>query len=266
LTPSDFISWRSFSIAKSGNRDEENEDAYIPISGITQVIDQKPSRFLIADGATQTSFSALWAKSLVEACSKTSLSEANFYQSVHSARETWLQSFEGKEIPWHATEKVRQGAFCTLIWLEIHHSPLLPGNTFTWKALAIGDSCLFIARNQNIYLSLPIQNPDEFALSPTLIPTNLDRLSSIKGKIRSARGTLKQGDQIFLASDAFSAWIMKKSPADDQQKNLVQLFNRISDLKSFSTWINSLRKTGEMKNDDTTLIIIEPGEKTDAAR
>jgi hypothetical protein len=259
------ISWRSFSIAKAGNRDEENEDALFPASNTIHPSGEKPYTFLVADGATQTSFSGIWAKSLVQACSETRLSEANFWQNIASARETWQHSFDGKEIPWHAAEKIRQGAFCALIWLELQYAPLLPGNAFTWKALAVGDCCLFIARNQSIYLSLPIQETSEFSLSPTLIPSNQGRLESIKGKIKTARGSLRQGDQIILASDAFSAWIMKQAQSADQKNNILQTINSKKDIFGFTAWINALRKSGELKNDDTTLIIIDAGGKNDGS-
>jgi hypothetical protein len=259
------ISWRSFSIVKNGNRDEENEDALFPRSIDKNVAIGRPSTFVMADGATQTSFSGLWANNLVQACSQTRLSEAGFWQCIESARETWQLSFKGKEIPWHAAEKIRQGAYCALIWLELQYSPLFPGNPFSWKALAVGDCCLFIARHRNIYLSLPIQEPNEFAFPPTLVPSNRDRLNSIKGKIRTARGSLRQGDHIILASDALSAWIMKQSQSNNQVMSFLETRN-IKDDHDFAGWINTLRSSGEMKNDDTSLLIIEVGEKNHASK
>ena len=255
------ISWLSFTIPKAGNQDIENEDALFPTSGIGESISGKPSTFIMADGATQTSFSGLWARCLIEACADKKLSEPIFLQSIENARETWLRSFEGKEIPWHAAEKIRQGAFSAITWLEIQHLPLHPGYAYSWKALAVGDCCLFIARNQSIYLSLPLQNPIDFSLSPTLVPTKRERLDSIKGKIQTARGSLKSGDQIILTSDAIAAWIMKQSQLDKLSfLDMIKLIKNAKDGIGFSEWINSLRKSGELKNDDTSVIYIELGE------
>jgi hypothetical protein len=255
------ISWLSYSIPKAGNRDQENEDALFPASGIGETDSDKPSTFIVADGATQTSFSGVWARCLVEACAKNRLNEFHFLQSIENARDIWQQSFDGKEIPWHAVEKIRQGAFSALIWLEVHYSPLHPGSAFSWKALAVGDCCLFIARNQSIYLSLPLQNLSDFSQSPVLIPSKKERLDSIKGKIQTARGSLKRGDQIILASDAIAAWIMKQSQSEGLLfLEMIQSFKNANDGIGFARWVNSLRKSGELKNDDTTMIFIELGE------
>jgi hypothetical protein len=255
------ISWLSYSVPKAGNRDEENEDALFPAIGIGETNSDQPSTFVVADGATQTSFSGLWARCLVEACAKNRLNEIHFQQSIENARKAWQQSFDGKEIPWHAVEKIRQGAFSALIWLEVYYSPLHPASAFSWKALAVGDCCLFIARNQSIYLSLPLQNLADFSQSPVLVPSKKERLDSIRGKIQTARGSLKRGDQIILASDAISAWIMKQSQADGLMfLKMLQSLKNANDGFGFTRWINSLRKSGELKNDDTTMIFIELGE------
>jgi len=255
------ISWLSFTIPKAGNRDVENEDALFPTSGIGETISGKPSTFIVADGATQTSFSGLWARCLIEACANKSLSESNFLLSIENARETWDQTFEGKAIPWHAAEKISQGAFTAITWLEIHHSPLNLGYAYSWKALAVGDCCLFIARNNSIYVSLPLQNPTDFSLSPTLVPSKRERLDSIKGNIQIGSGPLKKGDQIILTSDAFAAWIMKQSQSDKLSfLNMIQSIKNAKDSVGFTRWINSLRKSGELKNDDTSMIYIELGE------
>jgi serine/threonine protein phosphatase PrpC len=261
------ISWLSYSIPKAGNRDVENEDALFPESGSDENSNGKPITFLVADGATQTSFSGLWARCLIEACVKNRLTETGFQRSIENAREKWQKSFEGKEIPWHAAEKIRQGAFAALIWLEVQYLPLQPANAYSWKALAIGDCCLFIARKQSIYLSLPLQNVTDFSLHPTLIPSKLEQLHSIKGKIQTAKGSLKKGDQIILASDAIAAWILKQSQSD--RLTFLEMVQSIKNAKNgdgFTKWVNSLRKTGEIKNDDTSVIYIELGEKSNALR
>lgn len=255
------ISWLSFTVPKAGYTDSENEDSVFPSSGFGQNGRENTSQFLVADGATQTSFSNLWAKCLIESCSRTHLSEVSFLRAVKSAQMEWNKNLEGVELPWHAQEKLRQGAFSALTWLEIQYFPLQPTYSFTWRALAVGDCCLFIARNRMIYLSLPLQKHTDFTNTPVLIPSKSEKLNSISGKIQTARGSLKMGDQLILASDAFSSWIMKKAQTDHGEiLNKAISIKKTKNSRGFSDWVNALRSKNEIKNDDTSLIFIELGE------
>jgi hypothetical protein len=255
------ISWLSFSIPKAGNTALENEDAVFPNPGVGMNGHDEVVSFAVADGATQTSFSNLWANCLVNSCSTSHLSEPAFLRAVGKAQVEWQQSLQGIELPWHAQEKFRQGAFSALAWLEIQYYPLQPAYPFTWRALAVGDCCLFIASNYNVYLSLPLQNFAEFNNSPILIPSKSEKMESIKGMIQTARGSLRMGDQLILASDAISSWIMKQS--QESHKDFIKMVlsyksSRNSD--GFVRWVQNLRKKNEIKNDDTSLILIELGE------
>ncbi len=256
------LTWFSHSISKFGNKPSENEDAVIP-SEIYGCVNGKSERasFAVADGATQTSFSGLWANCLVKHCTQARLSEYAFLDAVKKAGVEWQVSLQGLDLPWHAMEKVRQGAFSALAWLEIQYDPLHPSTAYSWRALAVGDCCLFIAHNHKIYLSLPLQNPSEFNNSPVLIPSKSEKMDSIKGKIHMARGSLKRGDQLILASDAMASWIMRKpatNPSDYQ--NMVRVIKDTGNSPQFSGFINTLRKNGEIRNDDTSIIYIELGE------
>lgn len=257
----DVISWFSYSIPKAGNKDEENEDAVFPAVGIGLNGHQDLSTFIVADGATQTSFSALWANYLVQSCSQSNLSEFNFYRALSRAQKDWDKSVQDKNLPWHAIEKVKQGAYAAMTWVEIQHFPLHPAYSFTWRALSIGDCCLFIARNKSIFLSLPLQHHTEFNNTPVLIPSRSEKIDSIKGKVQTARGSLVMGDKLILASDAISSWIMRNSQSD--QLEFVKMVKEIKNAKNisgFTNWINGLRKRGDLKNDDTSLILIELGQ------
>ncbi len=255
------ITWLSLSIPKAGNTEAENEDAVFPISGVGKSNNGSAASFLVADGATQTSFSGLWARILVETCANTNLSEGNFLRAVRSAQGNWQGAMKLVELPWHAQEKLRQGAFSALTWLEIKHFPLHPSNAFVWNALAVGDCCLFIARNREFFLSLPLQDSREFSNSPVLIPSRSEKTDTIKGRIQTARGSLKMGDQLLLGSDAISSWIMKRNQSEQFEflKMLLSIRNGKSTI-GFEHWVKDLRKKNEIKNDDTSLIFIELGE------
>jgi serine/threonine protein phosphatase PrpC len=256
------VSWFSYSIPKAGNTASENEDAVFPAVGHGFLNGNSDrATFAVADGATQTSFSGLWANCLIKHCSQTQLSEYTFQNVVSKAQGEWQTSLQGLELPWHALEKVRLGAFSALAWLEIQYDPLRPFTAYTWRALAVGDCCLFIAHNHAIYLSLPLQDPSEFNNSPVLIPSKSEKMDSIKGRIKTAKGSLMRGDQLILASDAIASWIMRKTLKD--RKEYLDMIGTIKDTNGgsiFSNWITNLRKRGELRNDDTSVILIDLGE------
>ncbi|BCY18871.1 hypothetical protein hrd7_27200 [Leptolinea sp. HRD-7] len=255
------LTWFSHSIPKAGNKASENEDAVFPADSHGSVNgNNERVSFAVADGATQTSFSGLWASCLVRQCSQTRLSEYAFLEAVKKAQIEWQVLINGLDLPWHAMEKVRHGAFSALAWMEIQYDPLHPSTAYTWRALAVGDCCLFIAHNHSIYLSLPLQNPSEFNNSPVLIPSKIEKMDSIKGKIYTARGSLKRGDQLILATDAMASWIMRKTVTDlSEYQSMVRKIKDVNRDSDFSEWINSLRKNGEIRNDDTSVIYIELG-------
>ena len=256
------VYWFSYTVPKAGNKASENEDAVFPAGGYGCLNgNTERATFAIADGATQTSFSGMWANTLVNECSRVGLSEFSFQSVVNKAQVEWQKNLQGIELPWHAQEKVRAGAFCALAWLEIRFDPLHPASAYSWRALAVGDCCLFIAHNHTIYLSLPMQDVSEFNNSPILIPSKSEKMESIKGKTQTARGSLLRGDQLILASDAISSWIMRKPMKNmEEYLEMVRTVKKQGNESGFSAWINNLRRQGELRNDDTSLIFIELGE------
>lgn len=69
------------------------------------------------------------------------------------------------------------------------------------------------------------------------------------------------GDQLILASDAISSWLIKNNRLDHNEfLKMILSTKKTRNDNVFSHWINTLRKKNEIKNDDTSLIFIELGE------
>jgi serine/threonine protein phosphatase PrpC len=254
--------WWSLSVPKGGNLASENEDAMHPELGFGEgkFNSGQPLKFVLADGATQTSFSGLWAQNIVEIFPKYSITKPNFFLAISEAQDAWQKSIKSMELPWHAEEKVKKGAFATIIWVEINNDPLINGGTITWKALSVGDSCLFLLRNHFTFLTFPIQDHNEFRNNPVIIPSRKEHLQSLDGNIKKAYGTLRQNDQIVLASDALAEWILKNcSNNPGVIKSFLESIKSPNAMNNFSTRISLMRKNREIKNDDTSIILIEVG-------
>src|SRR5438067_1583543 len=115
-----------FSLPKRGNDASENEDAYA--HSIAH------GRFAVADGATESSFAALWAQLLVDEFVKPG-TPADWAGWLPPLQARWAAEIDQQPLPWYAETKVQQGAFATFLGVVIEPD--------CWRAVAVGDSCMF---------------------------------------------------------------------------------------------------------------------------
>ena len=111
------VTARVFWAPKAGNRTEEYEDAFWPVRGVNREGDR--FRFAVADGATETSFSGLWAQLLVRSFGAGTLRQAHFDASLRPARVSWRRAVSSKPLPWYAEAKVLDGAYAALLGVEL---------------------------------------------------------------------------------------------------------------------------------------------------
>ncbi len=233
---------QSFSVQKAGNEISECED-------IWGCVERNPIMSIaLSDGATESSFTREWARSLVTAFTDRQLP----WQEVYACATTWLiplqatwQQWLGQQdLSWFAKRKAGEGAFATFVSLEVFAD-------LSWKSLAVGDSCLFVVRDRTLQKSFPLQTSHEFNNRPRLIGTNI-RAANIT--ISQIHGVAKCGDHFYLATDAIACWIFKQIEANqDPWVKLEQI--RTQDL--FAKWVTELRDRHEIANDDTTLLCLK---------
>ena len=254
--------WKAFSICKDGNRDDENEDAVYPqlVNGSSLTVDHFSCA--MADGATTSSFSKLWANLLVKESSLSHNLQQDFNQTLNSARAIWKNELSDKELPWPTAIKVKQGSFATLLWFHIwKKNSLFPSKNGSsdrgWVANAVGDTCMFHMVKGRVAASFPLERPDQFSNTPELVSTNLayqrTRISN-----RSMSGTWQKGDHFLIASDALAAWLM--GAAESNAFLWPVISENLTSQVRFHTWIRSLRRQGKIKNDDTSLIALSVDE------
>jgi hypothetical protein len=216
----------AFRLPKNGYTLDECEDAF------DYSVDSQ--RYAIADGATESSFSDRWAQSLVN----------------------WAA------LPWYCQEKAERGAYAAFVGLEFGaHGSIwekivgrtLQGEEMVWQAFAVGDSCLFQVRDGSLIASFPIQKSDDFTSRPILLASDeTNNLSALKD-IQSASGGVKPGDRFFLATDALAKWFLSRLEAGE--KPWETLLEQQTEAQ-FAALVEQLRKTQNLRNDDTTLVII----------
>jgi hypothetical protein len=249
-----WTSIRVFSLPKAGNSVAEYEDAYWPrqageLSGVL--------RLAVADGATETSFSGLWARLLATAYGRGHLTEATWNADVARIRRVWQRAVGQKPLPWYAEEKLRLGAFSSLTGLTLFPPVEPDGNIGEFEAFSIGDSCLFQVRAGKLIWSFPFTTAEEFNSRPLLI-SSLN--CGIEHDVAAQRitGEWKPSDTFFLMTDALACWALGLAEAGDDPFVLLQ---SVETQEAFSTLIADQRACTDsqgiplLKNDDVTWVV-----------
>ena len=246
-----------FWLPKAGNSPDEYEDASqvvypqrIGVSG------RRTARAAVSDGASESAFAREWANVLTDTfVSKPpeigDLTKDSLYGWLAPAQEEWHVGVPWDRIPWHGETKARAGAFATLLGLTAGASP---GNSqrLRWKAVAVGDSCLFLVRGGRLLLSFPLEDAAEFDNNPALVCSNPDNMGDLWKNVRQDSGECVAGDSFILASDALACWFLARNDAGEKPwETLLEL-----DSSGWSAWVEEQRRAGLMRNDDTTLVII----------
>ena len=248
---------RSFRLPKAGNSPEEYEDASrvvfpqrIGVSG------RRTARAAVSDGASESAFAREWANVLADAFvdrppDASALTEDSMRDWLASAQEEWRVGIPWDRIPWHGEAKARAGAFATLLGLTVA-TRAGSSRRLCWRAVAVGDSCLFVVRDDRLWLSFPLEYAAQFDNSPNLVCSNPDNAADLCENVHRSDGECVAGDTFILASDALACWFLGRSAEGEKPwRTLLAL-----DASGWAAWVEEQRREGLMRNDDTTLVII----------
>jgi hypothetical protein len=248
-----------FSLQKAGNKPEEYEDAFWPTS--QGRFEGRNFRLALADGATESSFSGLWAQMLVHSYGRSPLTPLNLQSRVEKRGRRWAQHVTAKPLPWFALEKVQRGSFATLLGLSLRSDEDVSSAGGQWTALAIGDSCLFQIRASELITSFPLTSAEQFGNTPLLVSTHPLSNQSLWTKLADfeQKGVWQPGDKFLLMTDALAQWFLNE--VETGERPWLTLFSMAEQSKSipnsFAQWINDLRLSKAIRNDDVTLLIIQ---------
>lgn len=240
-----------FWVQKRGNQAQEYEDAAFPVDRRDYA--QHNVRLAVADGATECLFARRWAEQLVHAVGEGVLSLHGFFNGITRLRADWQQwIIRKKTLPWYAEEKARQGAFAALLALELTTEGSDGAMDGCWNAAAVGDSCLFHIRGENVLVRFPLTTPEAFDNRPILLGS-VGTENSCLNELTSS-GLWKKGDAFFLMTDALACWFIKHLDAGGSPLEVQGDFAFPNDPDPFRAWVESLRDKGSIRNDDCTLI------------
>jgi serine/threonine protein phosphatase PrpC len=240
---------QAFRLPKAGNTEEEYEDACWPEGAVRR--EARLFRCAVADGATEASFAGLWARLLVRAYCRAELSSARLPISLRALASAWDDAVASRPLPWYAEEKARAGAFAALAGLTMTVSR----GEVRWRALAIGDSCIFHLRGGALIAAFPLQAADDFDNRPYLLGSKAESNGQLRVHVRHATGRAQSCDRFLLMTDALAAWALRSSEAGDNPWEA--LSSAAHDEEVFRGLIGDLRTSGDIRNDDVTLMTVD---------
>ncbi|GEN09575.1 Protein phosphatase 2C [Myxococcus fulvus] len=240
-------------VQKDGNAPTENEDAAAPDH--SAVLTEDTLHVAVADGATESLFSGLWARLLAREYARGPLrAPSDLLQALPGLQRRWLAEVEGRELPWYAQEKLREGAFATLLGVSLAGTPARgDGVVGTWSALAVGDSCLFQVRDEQLLRSFPLELASSFGSRPFLVSTHGAQNARVVEQAREATGEVRAGDTLLLMTDALAHWLLGEHERGGRP------WLALPARASFESFVAGLRAARSIRNDDTTLMRLSVG-------
>lgn len=218
-------------------------------------VNKEHSRYAVADGATRSFFPKCWAELLVKHfCERYDLflGGENWKEWLVPIQEEWYKRVEERvkaRNQFYLTNSfnAREPAVATFIGLEIDKVER------KWRAVIIGDSCLF-HKSHSGFKSYLIEKSEDFTSHPAVFASFPER-NHYDPKF--VGGEIQSGDMFILATDALAKWIVQHEEADQVEEALNQLKGIKAD-EQFYSFVDLARDSENVRlvNDDVTLMLI----------
>ena len=233
---------RQLLLPKLGHDASECEDAI--------ALDTERCRFAVADGATEAFDARNWANRLAQRWVKNGsiLTAEEFRKWVAGEGRELHDSWNGLSLSWYSEEKARNGSFAAFVGVE------LESDSPSWRAIALGDSCLLHCRRGALLKSLPLSHSESFNSGPVLVASDCSLHESIMPSVVIDSGSCETGDVLLLMSDGIAAWYLQRLETNDLDPDELIRSRQDEELDRF---FDEERLVGRIRNDDIALIRIE---------
>ena len=237
-------------LEKDGNLSSQYEDA-VAVKHVETGL-----RLAVADGVTDAIFAGAWARMIVgRFVLRPFWTRAGMAYPMRALGAQWRHKQAQMELPWYAARKMEQGAAATLIGVRIS-LPQSSGAAGMWRAVSIGDACLFHMQDSRLLQMHPELKPAEFGNNPALIYTDVSRNQRLAHRPAVKAGSWQWGDIFMVASDALARWIrLSIDGGQGEWRDLLALAGKPDREAAFRSWARQEQGNGRLKNDDLTMVV-----------
>jgi hypothetical protein len=160
-------------------------------------------------------------------------------------------------LPWYAEEKARQGAFAAILGVVLYDNANRGGSGGHWQAVAVGDSCLFQVRGEEVLVRFPVNDSAAFSNRPHLLSSNPDHAGRLVDHVCNKHGKWQAGDAFYLMTDALAYWFLRELEQGRTPWRVLRDLNTSDEVRPFREWVETLRTKGAIRNDDVTLLRVD---------
>jgi hypothetical protein len=215
-------------------------------------VDVQRCRFAVADGATEAFDARKWAERLAQGWVQhdSTVTSEEFREWVESEGRELQDSWTGLSLSWYSEEKARTGSFAAFIGVELDLKTEPP----SWKAIALGDACLFHFRHGALLKSLPLSQSESFNSNPVLVASDSSLHESSMNSVVIDSGSCENEDVLMLMTDAIASWCLQQLESGDLN---VDEFFRTKQDAGLRKILDLERLAGRIRNDDIAIVRIE---------
>jgi len=215
-------------------------------------IDTQTCRFAVADGATEAFDARNWAERLAQhwVQRKSTLTLEEFREWVSAEGRELHDSWNGLTLSWYSEEKARKGSFAALVGVELD----LKNESASWKAIALGDTCLLHCRKGTLVKSLPLKCSESFNSAPVLVASDSSLHETSMQSVVTDSGICQAGDVLLLLTDAAASWCLQRFENKDLD---VPEFLSVKSDGELQEFFDTERMAGRIRNDDLAIVRIE---------
>ena len=237
-----------------------------------------PIAIAVSDGASESLLAKDWAHMLAhhlahEAFSDPAVLEHDsprYTETIVELKREWerhlaehvrAREASDRRIQWYEYPKLEAGASATLLAFRLEAS--IGAGIGSWRAVAVGDTCLFQVRAGEIVRCFPLDRPEQFSRAPDLLRSRGPE--TMHDRPHFAEGAYTRGDVFFLMTDAVARWFLhvahtSTTDAFTSQVALLRAMCLEHDAPRLRAWTSAHQDAGCMQNDDITCAFIGAGE------
>jgi len=220
------------SVPKKGADDSTCEDA---LKLYHSELDEEglvagPIAIAMSDGASESMLAREWAWRIVKRLGRRAFKDiailnqqhARYFELVSALKLEWesflVDYFEWRNssdrpVQWYEQPKLEAGASATVLVFRLDNA--MDSRICYWQAVALGDTCIFHVRDDEIIRRFPVSEVAEFSTAPDLLRSRGS--DAMQSCTQFAGGACDVGDEFFLMTDAMAKWFLLTSEADEER-------------------------------------------------